>query len=36
MNGAKVYICALASDNIDAAVQELNSLGAESGGSAIG
>lgn len=36
MNGAKVYICALKSDNIEVAVQDLNNLGSESGGSAIG
>ncbi len=30
-NGVKVYVCGLASDSIDAAVEDLNALGAEGG-----
>jgi phenylacetate 2-hydroxylase len=35
-NGAKVYVTALPTDEIDGAVKELNDLGKTSGGSAIG
>ncbi len=31
INGAKVYVCGLASDSIDAAMEDLNALGAEGG-----
>lgn len=30
-NGAKVYVCGLASDDVQGAVDELNALGKESG-----
>lgn len=30
-NGVKVYVCGLASDGIEGAVDELNALGKESG-----
>lgn len=36
VNGAKVYVIALPTDPIDEKVKELNELGKESGGSAIG
>jgi NAD(P)-dependent dehydrogenase (short-subunit alcohol dehydrogenase family) len=35
-NGAKVYVTALATDDIETAVDELNRLGTKSGGRAIG
>jgi NADP-dependent 3-hydroxy acid dehydrogenase YdfG len=35
-NGVKAYVTGLASDDIEASVAELNKLGKESGGSAIG
>lgn len=35
-NGAKVYVCGLPSDPIQAVEHELNNLGRSAGGSAIG
>lgn len=36
VNGAKVYVIALPSEPIDEKVSELNELGKDSGGSAVG